>query len=150
MEGFKDVIKRRRSLIISFNGLAVVFIALTGIFGNMAAGGSENLADMIRGFQVGVFVGLEIVMTIYVAKYSRALKNETELKKLYFSENDERIKLIHDKIGGTGFNFTLCVISASAVIAGFLNQTVFVTLLGVLIFISFVKGFLKIYYRNKY
>lgn len=150
MDKFKGVLKKRLSLMMAFNGLAVVFIALTGAYGNKAAGGNENLADMIHGFQVGVFLGLEIMILIYIGKYTRALKNETELKKLYFAEKDERTKLIQDKIGGAGFNFTLASIATASVIAGFLSQTVFATLLGVLIFITLVKGSLKIYYRNKF
>ena len=150
MEKFKDVIKKRLILMIVFNGLAIVFVVLTGAYGNMIAGGSENLVDLIRGFQAGVFVSLQIMMLIPIVKYTKALKNESNLKKLYIEENDERRKLIQDKIGGVGFNFTLGAIATFTVLAGFYHQIVFITLLGVLIFMAFVKGFLKIYYRNKF
>lgn len=150
MKKFKSVLKQRLALMIGFNGLAIVFMGLTGIYGNITAGGSENLADMISGFQVGIFIGIQIMMLITIAKYGQALKNENKLEKLYIKEHDERRKLIQDKIGGVGFNFAIAVIGTATVMAGFFHQLVFLTLLGVLILMVHVKGFLKIYYRNKF
>lgn len=150
MENFKNVLKKRLTLMGCFNGLIVVFIVLTSIYSNMLTNGSEHIADMIHGFQVGIFIGLQIVLVMYIAKYIKALKNEDELKKLYIEEHDERTKLIKDKIGGVGFDFSLDAIATATIMAGFFHQMVFVTLLGVLIFMLLVKGFLKVYYRNKF
>lgn len=116
----------------------------------MTAVGSENIGDFISGFQVGIFIGLQIAVLTYIAKYRKALKDELQLKKLYVEENDERTKLINDKIGGVGFNFTLGVIATATVISGFFHQIIFITLLVVLSFIVLEKGFLKLYYRNKF
>lgn len=149
MERFKNVLKKRIALMALFNVLAIGFIALTGIYENMTAKGSENIADMIHGFQVGIFVCLQLMICVYILKYQRALINEAELNKLYIVENDERTKFIKDKIGGVGFNFCLGLIATATVISGFFHQIVFITLLGVLIFIVLVKGFLKIYYKVK-
>jgi hypothetical protein len=149
MENFRIVLKRRLALMGVFNGLAIVFIVITALYGRVAEG-SENLAGMIRGFQFGIFLGLQLLILVLMGQYIRALRSEKAFKKLYIAENDERRKLIQDKIGGTGFNFILGVIATASVIAGFVNQTVFVTLLGVAIFIAVVKGCLKIYYRNKF
>jgi len=150
MENFNKILKKRMAIIIGFNLLSGVFIILTGAFENMKAIGSENFADMIHGFQVGIFFALQIMMLVYITKYAKSLKNEDLLKKLYIEENDERKKLIQDKIGGVGFNFTLGVIATATVIAGFFHQIVFATLFGVLIFTVLVKGLLKIYYRKKF
>lgn len=150
MENFRNVLKKRVSFGIGFNVLAVIFIVLTGAYGNMTSNINDNMTDMIHGFQVGIFLGLQIVMLKYICKYRKALKTEDELKKLYIEENDERTKLIEDKIGGVGFNFILGVIATATVISGFFHQLVFITLLGVLFFIVLVKGILKIYYRNKF
>ena len=150
MEKFKNVLKKRLVFAGVFNGLAVIFIALTGMYAHSTILGSEHITDLIRGFQVGLFIGIQLVMLTYVGKYTKALKSEDKLKKLYIEENDERTKLIEDKIGGVGFNFVLGAIATATVMAGFFHQIVFITLLGVLIFIVLVKGFLKIYYRNKF
>jgi hypothetical protein len=150
MEKYKKLLKKKLILMATFNGLAVVFIVLTGSMGNITSGVNENIADLIHGVQVGSFIGLQIIMFTYITKYINALRNEDKLKKLFIKEHDERTKLIKDKIGGVGFNFCLGVIAATTIMSGFLNQMVFVTLLSVLIFMSAVKGFLKIYYKNKF
>lgn len=150
MEKFKKSLKRRLNFTVGFNILVVVFIVLTAMYGNKTAGINSDIADMIHGFQVGIFVGIQIVMLVCVRKYKKALLNEDELKKLYIEENDERIKLIKDKIGGVGLNFSLVAIAAAAVISGFFNELIFLTLVGVLVFIIIVKVFLKIYYKNKF
>lgn len=152
MENYKKVIKRRIRLMAGFNCLAIIFIALTAYYGNVLAdkGRSEFSQGFIPGFQTGVFIGLQLVVLFFIAKYSKAIKNEQSLKKLYIEENDERKKLIKDKIGGTGLNFIIGSAATAVVISGFLSQTVFITLLAALIFIVMVKAFLKLYYRNKF
>jgi len=151
MKNFKEVLQKRLLFMGLFNGLAVIFIVLTGAYyDSIAASGSQNIADMIRGFQVGIFISLQTVLLLYMTKYRKALKDETKLKLLYVEEHDERTKLITDKIGGLGFNFTLASIATATVMAGFFHQTVFITLLLVLIYAVLVKGSLKIYYKNKY
>lgn len=150
MEKFKGNLKKKLAFMMTFNGLVVIFVVLTAIYGNITTGRSQDIADMIHGFQVGIFIGIQIAMLTYITKYKKALKIENELKKLYIEENDERKKFIQDKIGVIGFTFTLGVIATATVISGFFNQIVFATLFGVLIFIIIVIAFLKFYYDNKF
>ena len=150
MEKFKMNLKKRLTLMMMFNGVAVIFMVLTGIYGSMIASSNADIADMIHGFQAGIFVGMQIIMIKFITKYKRALNNEGELRKLYIEENDERTKLIKDKIGGVGFNFSLGMIVTAAIIAGFFNQIVFITLSATMFFMALVKGFLKVYYKNKF
>lgn len=150
MEKFRSALKKRLALMIGFDGFAIILIALTGFYGNMTAGGKENLTDFIEGFQVGIFFALQIMILVSLVSYAKALKSESSLKKLYIKEKDERRKLIQDKIGGVGFNFAFGAIATATVMAGFFHQIVFATLTGVLIFMALVKGFLKVYYRNKF
>ncbi|MFD1178972.1 hypothetical protein ACFQ3W_22085 [Paenibacillus puldeungensis] len=79
-----------------------------------------------------------------------ALSSEDRLKKMYIEMNDERSKLIKDKIGGMGFNFSIAVVATATIVSGFFHQLVFVTLLAVLIFLVTVKAVLKLYYKKKY
>lgn len=150
MENYKKIIKKRMHLAAGFNCLALIFISFTGYRQDVMAIVSGNISDMIRGFQTGVFIGLQLFMVIFITKYRKAIKSEDSLKKLYIEENDERKKLIRDKIGGTGLNFIIGSAAAAVVISGFFSETVFITLLAVLMFIAMVKGFLKLYYRNKF
>ncbi|MBZ9689092.1 hypothetical protein G9F72_022600 [Clostridium estertheticum] len=150
MEQYRNILNKKLTLMTVFTVLAATFIVLTGVFVNKSASINEDISDMIHGFQVGIFIGLQVTMIIYIAKYRKALKNENELKKLYIKEHDERIRLINDKISGVGFNFCLVAITTAIITAGFFSQIIFLTLLGVLTFMCLVKGSLKIYYRNKF
>lgn len=150
MENFKDVLKRRIRIMNTFNLLAVCFIALSNVYRYMNYIKSVEMADMIHGFQVGIFIGLEFMMVMFVIKYRKALKSEVELKKLYIEEMDERKRLIRDKIGGTALNICMGGIATATIIAGFFNEIAFLSLMGALIFITLVKGVLKIYYKNKF
>lgn len=113
----------------------MAFIALTGVYNNRQAVNNTEITDMIRGFQVGIFIGLQTIMILYIVKYRKALNNQDELRKIYIEENDERTKLIKDKIGGVGFNFSLGMIATATIISGFFNQVVFVTLCAALFFV---------------
>lgn len=152
MENFKKVIKRRMHFAAIFNCVVVIFIALTAWYGNyLAQNGRGTFSQgFIPGFQTGVFIGLQLIMLRLIVKYRKAVKSEESLKKLYIEENDERKKLIRDKIGGTGLNFIIGSGAAAVIISGFFSESVFITLLGALIFIVFIKAFLKFYYRNKF
>ncbi|GAA0180152.1 hypothetical protein SH2C18_28960 [Clostridium sediminicola] len=150
MEDYKMAIKKRLSLMIGFNSIVVVFIVLIGYLGNTTVQLNENISDMIHGFQVGIFIGIQILIVIQIKKYNTALKSKDALKKLYIEEHDERTKLIKDKIGGMGLNLCICGIGAATVTAGFFSKIVFITLLSVLIYTVLVKGFFKVYYRKKY
>lgn len=150
MEQYRKILNKKLTLMTIFTVFTATFIILTGAFFNMTANINEDISDMIPGFQVGVFIGFQITMLIYIAKYRKALKTEDELNKMYIKEHDERTKHIKDKIGGVGLNFSLVAITIATIIAGFFNQIIFFTLLCVLSYISLLKGFLKLYYRNKF
>lgn len=150
MEKYKQQVKKRMVLLYLYNALSLIIIILTSIYSNVVPEGNQNISEMIRGFQFGTYLCLQLFLLKYIIKFQQALKTESALKDLYIEENDERTKFIKNKIGGFGFNFTLAVIAAATVTAGFFNQLIFCTLLGVLIFMALTKGVLKLYYRKKY
>ncbi|WP_326512424.1 hypothetical protein [Clostridium intestinale] len=150
MDKFRSVLKKRIIYMGGFNGVAICFIVLSAVYRNMVAGGNSNVGDFISGFQLGGALGAEAVMLVAIGKYVKALRSETELRKVYIEENDERQKLIRDKIGGGVINVSLGVIATATIISGFFSQVVFMTLAAVLIFITLTKGAFKLYYRTKF
>ncbi|GKU24221.1 hypothetical protein [Clostridium folliculivorans] len=152
MEKFKGDLKKRLVFIILVDALAIFLIVVAGIYFNniSIAQGEKVVTDMIRGFQIGIFMGAQVIVLVYIKKYIKALKDREKLRQLYIKENDEREKLIVSKFGSIGFNFCLVVIAIATIITGYFNQVVFVTLLIVALFMSFVKGSLLIYYSHKY
>lgn len=147
MEQFRKSLKKRLIFLVSLNCIMVLLIVLTGIFVDKTG---DNIDEFIRGFRTGIYIAVQLPILIFVIKYIQAFRNEQKIKKLYIEENDERTKFIRDKIGGLGFLFTVAIIAVATVIAGFLNYTVFFTLLAVTFFMVSVRASLKLYYRSKY
>lgn len=150
MEKYKRKVKKRLVLFYLFNALSFILIISAAIYGTATIEGKQNIGEMIHGFQIGIFLCLQIFLLKSIIKSHQAIKTESSLKALYIEENDERTKFLKDKIGGFGFDFSLAVIATVTVISGFFNQIIFCTLLGVLVFMALTKGSLKLYYRKKY
>lgn len=144
MEKFKAVLIKRLKLACLYNILVLVLIAL-GYF----LGRKINAPSLIVGFDVGFCIGLQIVMLYFMRQYRTALKNDAKLQELYIAENDERNKFIQAQIGGTGINIILSGLALGTVVSGFLNKTVFFTLLCAMLLSALVKLSLKVYYNKK-
>ena len=147
MEQFKTTLKRR---LYAMTGYAVALAVLVclGLFRPMG-GNNEETQVFMAGFNAGLFAVAIGVLVVSAVKYRAALKNEGKLKALYITEHDERLLAIHTKIGGTGMQVILFGLLGATIAAGFLNQTVFFTLLGALLFGAAVKAVLKVYYTRR-
>lgn len=144
MENFRKQAKKTRIIYIV---LLIAAIALWVVFNAVEIAGHENNSSNFgRGFCAGV-IGL---MAVNIARYSAALKDDEKLKRLYIAETDEREKLICEKSDSSSFKTILCIIVLSAMVASFYSDTVFYTLVAVMLTIMFVKAGFRFYYRRKY
>lgn len=140
MQLFRQKIKTR----LTFGGLyCALVLVLVGILRTF--GLEENNLD----FTIGFAAGIEAIVIYYMMQSIAALKSEEKLKKLYIEENDERNKLIKEKVGGSVINFVLLSLSLAMLISGFFNKIVFFTLLATVLYITVVMLVLKIYYNKK-
>jgi len=146
MEKFKLDIQRR---IYGFAGLILLFV-LTYYFMNRmyGMGDGSDASDFIRGFQLGIFSAMVGATVVRILVYNAALRNETKLRKLHIEENDERNQLIALKAGGFASLVELIVSVLATLVAGFFSTTVFFTLLGVVIFIVFLRLITKLVYQR--
>lgn len=146
MEQYKKKISNR----IIWMAILTILIGLSNVILNyIYKDQMTTIPDFIRGFQVGVFCGVEVILIYTIFKYMAALKDEKKLKQLSIAEKDERTKLIMQKTGEMGMNICYIGLAIAAIIAGFINETVFLTLLGATIFTILVKGCFKLYYHYK-
>jgi hypothetical protein len=109
-----------------------------------------DIPEFVSGYQLGIFISVEVLLAVYVVKYVLAIKSDEALKKMYIQETDERKRMIRQMAGS---NATLiCYISLiiATVVAGYFNEAVFFTLLGVIVFTALVMGSLKLYFWKKY
>jgi hypothetical protein len=144
MEKFRTTLKKRLKLACLYNVVVLILIAL-GYF----LGRRFDASALIVGFDIGFCIGLQFVMIYCMRQYHAALKNDTKLQALYIAENDERNRFIESQIGDTGINIILSGLALGTVVTGFLNRTVFFTLLCAMLFSTMVKFALKVYYNKK-
>lgn len=107
-----------------------------------------EISDFILGFQSGVFIGLILVFIFFIVKFLASMKSDEALKKQYIEENDERGQLIVYKGSVITTVGMLILLALSTVVAGFFNEIIFFTLLGVLgvfliLFCTFMVYFKK-------
>lgn len=140
---FRAKLKKR----LRWAGLYNLFVVLI-IFVNRYIGNRYSLSDSASGFTTGVFIGIELLVVIGIFKIQSALNDEVKLKMLYIKEHDERTLAINEKIGGLGINLIIAGLGLATVITIYIDQTVFLTILGVLQFTVLVKASLKLYFHK--
>lgn len=146
MEKFKAKVQKRvliLSMTVLFIG-AIYLLLVSGLVMN-----TPTVPDFIKGFNMGAFVGVELILVFFTVKYFFSMKNEDALKKLYIEENDERSKLILEKTGAFGMLMFIVLCAIGTIVAGFFNETVFYTLLGVTALGAIIRGACKLYYHIK-
>jgi hypothetical protein len=146
MEKFKAKVQKR-VLILSMTVLFIGVIYLILISGLVID--TPTVPDFIRGFNMGAFAGVELILVFFIVKYFVAMKKEDNLKKLYIEENDERSKLILEKTGAFGMLVFTILCAIGAIVAGFFDETVFYTLLCVTALSAIIRGACKLYYHMK-
>ena len=91
MENYKKKLTQRQTLLgIGLIAVAVCVLTLNYFF----KADATHETDFIRGFQFGLFTGLELLMVLQIFKILGALHSEAKLKALYIAETDERMQSI--------------------------------------------------------
>jgi uncharacterized membrane protein len=123
---------------------ALVFLALT-IFRDQL----PVLPSFIKGFHIGAFIGFEVIAVSYLGKCMKARRDDTEMKKMYIEENDERTGLILRNASTLGMSVILMGLGVAAIVSGFFSATIFFTLMACLLFVLVVFFGLWAYYAKK-
>lgn len=146
MEKFKEKIRTR----VLGMSLITIFSSLTYFILLFNQNNLPNRPNFVKGFQIGAFVGLELVLVYFIAKYLGSMKNDKSLKNLYIEENDERNIMIMQNTGAMGMSICNIGLAFATVIAGFFNQIAFFSLLAATVFTGLVKVLFKLYYHRKF
>lgn len=149
MDDFKKKLQSRQLLLTSGLLGACSAVMLTRNFAKEAAV-SERIQGFVEGFQVGILIALCGALIFLFVRNIMAMRNSERLKKLYISETDERKLFIMQKSGSIGMNIAMYGLAVGTAVAGNINDIVFFTLLGACLFVTLIRGFFKLYYRNKY
>lgn len=144
MEKYKKILLIRIMAMVGCTLLMLIAYILS-----MQNVSNSDFSDFHKGFQMGVFLSIEIIFVYLITRYTIVLQKPEELKKLYYAEYDERMSLIREKSGGYPLFCCGFAIIIAAIISGYFNEIVFFTLLGCAIFLFVVRKVLRIYYSKK-
>ncbi len=156
MENFKDKLKIQNIsntvcavILVLFN----IFLLLgkTGLIPNLVPTASDDRwTDVWSGFATGASTAMLGFMIGGLIRNHKALKDEKALKKLYVNENDERTIQVWTSARAAAFQTFLLLGIVAAVVAGYFNMTVCITIIATLFCASMVVIGFKFYYANKY
>ena len=108
--------------------------------------GGDNFMDFFQGFQLGIAMAFLIFAAVNIIRYRKILQSEEAIRNFYIKEHDERTAAIWSKSGGTVLYTCGILIIGAAIVAGYFDPTVFITLVLCGIFLLLVKKGLCIYY----
>lgn len=126
--------------------IVLIGVVTAGVFPVQSA--NQDIADYLQGFQLGGLMAVAVITLSQVVRYQKALKDNTNLKQLYYKEHDERLCYIRQKVGKSSMEITPILMIIVAVIAGYFDFKVFVTLVGATVFLSLINIGFKIYYSH--
>lgn len=108
--------------------------------------GGDNFNDFFSGFQFGISIVLLVFAVFNMIRFRKILRDEESVRLFYIKEHDERNMAIWNKSGGTVLYTCGVLIIGAAIVAGYFNPTVFITLTACGLFLLLVKQGLCIYY----
>ena len=143
MEQYKESLKARIA-VLSVSIAALIALLILNESGTFRAIGLNEFSEFLRGLQTGILFSVCIVFGCLL------LKNDEKLKAAYYTENDERHKLIMMKTGGNAMYVCTVAILIGGIVAGYFNEIVFFSLAGCALFLLLARCALKIYYHKKF
>lgn len=155
MEQYKE--KVRISIVIF--GIAAIILGAFSLLGIISEAGIISLTPVVdnshwqsmwRGIVCGASFALMLLMVACVVRYSRALKDEKFMKKIYIEEHDERQIQILTAARATSMQIFLIFGLVAGVVAGYFSMTVSITLLACVFVHSLIGAVCKLYYKTKF
>ncbi|WP_041140047.1 hypothetical protein [Beduini massiliensis] len=146
MKNFKAEVHKRILLRRSLLAGVIVIEILLNVFRDRFT----NIPDYAFGYQVGVLIGMMILLSVNLYMYERSYRNDERLKMLYIKEHDERKILIKSKMAMSTLFISIGLLGIATLIAVYINQTVAFTLISVIYGMGIILCILKVYYAKKY
>lgn len=145
LDTYSEELKSREKIYKFYISLAIIFIFI----GERLLKDKFAYNDFIFGFVYGLLIGMELFCVGKVIKINKARDDYSLLRQMYIEENDERQILIRLKSGYPILTNLSLAIFLFAILAGFINKVVFVTLLSVGVFQLLVSKAIRLYWRRK-
>lgn len=102
MEEYRVKLKKRCIWLAVIMVAAIVMVAMSYV-GYLKLDADSHDASFVRGFQSGLFFAWAMLMLKGIVEAVKALKNESNLKKQYIKEHDERSIRVHQEAKATSY-----------------------------------------------
>lgn len=145
----KNELKKRQPRYIA---LACVTLALMGvhIWRVMTAPADATWYEgFLGGFQFGLLAVLLVASVVLWVRGRRAMQSEDKLLDLYIAEHDERTQMIEQKAGKTPSMTNAVILLVAGIAAGYIDQTVFFSLISAATLVFLLTKVRIGYYRDK-
>jgi hypothetical protein len=145
MEKFRNTIKRRITLFSAMLLGEVILGAYCfwALDHSVKSGSSDGF---VANFQNGIIFGIGILTLSQIIKLRMVVKDDNKLKMLYNQQHDERLKTIRGKAGMPMLMITSIIMLIAAIIAGYFNVVVFITLIIAATVQLSIGAIVKMYY----
>ncbi len=143
MEVYRSKLKRRILLL----SILVLFSAVLGVYDVFFQ--TDISKSGIFCFQCGLTTAIAIIAAIQIMRFKGVLSNDEKLKVQFNKENDERLRAIKAKAGMPMLMVTSIMIIVAAIIAGYFNTVIFITLVSVALFQLIFGLLVKLLYMKK-
>lgn len=156
MENFKEKLKIQNISYAVCGAILALFlifliIGKAGLIPNLVPTAiDDRWTNVWNGFATGASATMLGFMIFGLIRNKKALKDEKALKKLYVKENDERTIQVWTSARAAAFQAFLLLGIVAAIIAGYFNMTVFITIVACLFCASMVVVGFSFYYENKF
>lgn len=149
MTSFKKDIRKRKQVIVTFVILTVAMIVIAFLTKvNLSTGPIDFRSEWFIRL-LSYFAGIQIIAIYRIVKLNKVLSDEKALEELYIKENDERNQLIALKACRSTVSLSMGFLGLSSIIASMFSETVFFTLVFVLVAILGLYLFLLLYFSKK-
>ena len=148
MENYRKKLKRKLLLFrIAYIVMLILSIAFQVL---MEMGVIRSAVSDYHNPWTPCLFGTAITMIIYAGTTQKALKNEAKLQELYVAQTDERLRLIGQAAFTLSSNIFIVALFLSAMVFAFISETVYYTLMAVIVIWVLIAVLCDAYYRKKY
>ena len=128
--------------------VAAIGLCVFDLMVNLGVVTFQSVNDKMLAFQSGLLLGIATVALMTSVKYIKALKDAKALQLLYNEEHDERQKEIRMKAGMPMIGYTSVLMIFTGIVAGYVNITIFYTLIAAAMAQLIVCLMVKLYHQR--
>lgn len=146
MDKMKQEVKEKLKYWERISALFAILVSVNFWNYSGSINGGDHFTDFFRGFQLGIAMVFLVCAIFHIVRFRKMIRDEEALRAYYIKEHDERNMAIWNKSGGTVLYTCGVLIIGAAVVAGYFDPVVFITLLVCGLFLLLVKRGLCFYY----